>query len=1051
MRFGLLGPVEVSGEDGRLVAVGGPRVRSLLALLALNAGRIVTVEALVDGLYGALPPADAANALQSQVSRLRRALTGVRVEYTPAGYRLAVDPESVDVHRFTRLATAGREAHDPERARDLLGEALALWRGPALADLADAPFARGQAARLEELRLAAAEDHAEARLSLGEFREAVPELRELVAANPLRERARGLLMRSLYASGRQAEALADFEEIRTLLADELGTDPSPGLAAVHLAILRGDPAAPETRAENARAGEAEGSRLPAPVSSFVGRAEELERVGRLLADGRLVTLLGPGGAGKTRLAVEAAGRYGGEARFVDLAAIVAGGEVPSATLSALGVRESRVLDATPGQADPVTRLTEALAGRRMLLVFDNCEHVLDDAARLVRGLLGACPGLRVLATSREALAITGEVVCPLAPLPLPEGPVPAEEAARYPGVRLFAERAAAVRPGFEVSDDLAAVLEICRSLDGLPLAIELAAARLRTLSAGEVAARLGGDDRFRLLSRGDRTAAPRHQTLRAVVEWSWDLLAEPERTLARRLTVFTGGATAEAAATVSGLHPDDTADLLADLAEKSLVERVGGRYRMLDTIRAFCAERLAESGEEDRMRRAHLDYFLALAERADPHLRADEQVEWLDRLTAEHGNMHAALRWSIGHAPRPGLRLVALLSWYWWMRGQRGEGSPLAAELVAAVGPEPPGGLEEEYALCLLNVLYGQSGEDERRRTIDRVNAIMVGLSRAPRLPFTTILWALASGPPSDVEVRDVQGRFGDDDWSRGLEPLGAGMVAYIRGDLATADRELRVALERFGAMGDRWGMGQALDTLATLAAWRGDHDESISLLSRALDLVTELDSVEDMATLLCRRGEFLARTGDLEAARADFERGGRLARQMGITAYQALATSGLGDVDRLRGDLEGARRRYQEALDQVSALWFMGNEPRTKALVGLGRLAVAEGAPERARELFGQAVEGAMAYRFLPIVSMAVEGFADAALAEGDGELAARLLGAAVAVRGGTVAGDPDVARTAAEAGRLVGKGRYASAYRSGTALSQEEVLALIGASTTT
>ncbi|WP_207928920.1 BTAD domain-containing putative transcriptional regulator [Actinomadura sp. 6K520] len=577
MRFGVLGPVEVRA-GGVAVPVGGPGVRALLAMLLLDAGRTVPAERLIDGMYGEEPPDGAANALQSRVSRLRRALGDADlVEGRPAGYRIVADPDAVDAHRFRRLAADGRRAMADDafpRAAGLFDEALGLWRGPALADVR-APFAAAQAARLEEERASVVEDRGEAALRGGDAGAVVPVLRGLVDAQPLRERARALLMRALHACGRQAEALAVFEEGRRILAEELGADPSPELAGAHVAILRGEARGPRVR-------------LPAPLTSFVGRAEELRLVGGMLAAGRLVTLLGPGGAGKTRLAVEAARRAGGEVCFVDLAPVDAD-EVPQALLGALGLRAAGMRPVPGGPAGTEERLITALDGRPTLLVLDNCEHVVAAVAGLTHRLLVACPELRVLATSREALGITGEALRPVPPLePPPEG-APDGEAAAYPAVRLFLDRAAAVRPGFVLEGD--AVARICRALDGLPLAIELAAARLRSLPVEQVAARL--DDRFRLLSRGDRTAAPRHRTLRAVVEWSWGLLDAEEQILARRLTVFTGGFTLEAATGVCDLG--DTDELVAGLADKSLLQADGSRYRMLDTVRAFCAERLGKA------------------------------------------------------------------------------------------------------------------------------------------------------------------------------------------------------------------------------------------------------------------------------------------------------------------------------------------------------------------------------------------------------------------------------------------------------------------------
>ncbi|MFD5544147.1 BTAD domain-containing putative transcriptional regulator, partial [Streptomyces sp. NPDC127079] len=646
MRFGILGPLDLRTDDGTPLDPGGPRPRALLALLLLDAGRAVSTRRLIDGLYGAEPPAGAANALQSQISRLRRRLAPhAEIEAGATGYRLVTPRDSVDAHRFEELSAAGRAAlaaGDHTRAAARLREALALWRGPALPDL---PDAGAEAARLEELRLAAVQDRIEAELALGGGAELVPELRALLAGRPLSERLYGQLMRALHASGRPAEALTVFEEARRALADELGADPSPELAELHLELLRGT--GPER------------PRLPVQLTRFVGREPELTRIAALLADARLITLTGPGGAGKTRLAIEAA-QHHPAACLVELAPLTDGARIPYAVLAALGVREGL---RTPA-ADTTDRLLAALEDRELLLVLDNCEHLVAQAAEVVSLLLAVCPGVRVLATSRESLGITGEILVPVPPLP-PE-----------PAVRLFLDRARAVRPGF---DGHARVPGICAALDGLPLAIELAAARLRTLTPDELADRL--DDRFRLLSRGDRAKAPRHRTLRAVVEWSWDLLDEEERELARRLTVFSGGATLAAVEAVCGLpYPED---VLASLVEKSFVEVSEGRYRMLETIRAFAAEEPRDLGD------AHAAYFLRLAEEAEPHLRGGGQLRWLARLAAEHGNLDAALGHLVRHDTDGALRLMGPLSWFWRLRGLHGERVATARALLAGGGGTP--------------------------------------------------------------------------------------------------------------------------------------------------------------------------------------------------------------------------------------------------------------------------------------------------------------------------------------------------------------------------
>ncbi|WP_055590962.1 BTAD domain-containing putative transcriptional regulator [Streptacidiphilus griseoplanus] len=1053
MFFGILGPTEVRGPDGTALAVGGPRVRALLAQLLLAPGRLVTAEALIDGLYGEEPPGGAANALQSQVSRLRRGLraadgAGSLVESHPAGYRLAVDPEDVDAHRFERLVREGQEALTAGHhagAAALLRSALELWRGPALADLRDSPFAGAPAAGLEELRVAAVADRIEAELALGEHHSLIPELQQLVTAHPLRERLRGQLMRALYGCGRQAEALGVYDEARRILAEELGADPSAELTAVQLAVLRAEPSLTPAPRSGTRPG------LPAPLTSFVGREEELTRIADLLGAARLVTLTGPGGAGKTRLALEACGREQGDVCFVELAPLSGGSAVPQAVAAALGVRET-VLPSAPEAGgrtvDLTTRLVAALSGRRTLLVLDNCEHLVSDVARLAHRLLAACPGLRVLATSREALGITGETLCPVPRLGLPPAGAPAAAVLDSPAVRLLADRAAAVRPGFRLDAAHAAeVLRICTALDGLPLAIELAAARLRALTVAEVAARL--DDRFRLLSRGDRTAAPRHQTLRAVVEWSWELLSAAEQMLARRLTVFAGGLTLETAAAVCGLPGGEVEELLADLVDKSLVEQAGGRFRMLDTIRAFCAERLADAGEEEELRRAHADCFLGLAVAAEPRLRCSEQLEWLARLDAEHGNLQAALNWSVQAEPETALRLLAALSWYWWLRGLRREAAGPAAALLLSVGTEPPAGLEEEYALCLL----ASAGLGEAPRPVrERVATLLLErMDGPPRQPTTLVIWALSAGPPDvrDQPVRSAEHLFDlTDPWSRGLAGVGTGFPLLFGGDTEGAEPLFRQALTDFRSVGDRWGVINVLDQLAMVAGWRGEWDASLALMDEAVELSRQLGAVEDHADMLCRRAEALLRSGDHDAARTDFGRAAEAARRAGSASRQADARHGLGELARLGGDPQEARRLLEPALAACSEPGFGTAFVRSRLQAALGRVAEAEGDAAGARSRHAAALAAALEHPNLVLAAVAVEGMAGVALLEGDGERAAALLGAATVLRGAAVAGDPDVARVAAGAERLLGAEGFAAAYAGGAALDRAAALALAGPS---
>ncbi|MEU7896984.1 BTAD domain-containing putative transcriptional regulator [Nonomuraea sp. NPDC049152] len=1027
MRFGILGPVEARRADGGAITVGGTRLRALLALLVVDAGRIVPTERLIEGLYGEQAVTGETNALQSQISRLRRNLD-TPIEFHPAGYRLAVDVEEVDAHRFERLLREGRATEPAAQRSALLAEALRLWRGPALSDVRDAPFAPAQAARLEELRVDVTEDRVEADLELGRHRELVAELQELVEAHPVRERLRGQLIRAMYASGRQAEALAAFEDARRTLADELGVDPSPELREIHLAALRGElyaPAAgrpsPTAVPDERDARSALPAALPAQLTSFVGREDDLAGVGVLLERARLVTLTGPGGAGKTRLAIEAAATVCGEVGFIELGALAEGGDVAQAVLTRLGLRVGQ------DQPDPADRLVSALAGRPMLLVLDNCEHVVEAAAGLAYRLLSACPDLRVLATSREALGITGERIWQVPPLP---GTL---------AVHLFEDRAAAVRPWFAVDEgNLADVQRICAALDGLPLAIELAAARLRSLSVAEVAARLDGG--LGLLSRGSRTAEPRHRTLRAVVEWSWGLLDEEEQEVARRLTVFADGARLEAAERVCGTR--DAVELLTGLADKSLVEVVGDRYRMLQTIRAFCAERLDESGEVAAYRRAHAEYFLGVLREAAPHLLRADQLEWAAMLDPEHDNLLAALGWATRHDPAMALRIFADLSTYWWLRGRRGVGVRPARALLAAVGPRPPEGLEPEYVICVASAASG----GEHLEVAQKLMRAMDLVAERPQLSF---FWGSFAGPSAEdgfLEVMMDRVQASGDAWVRGLHHVGKGFLCHLmESDVEGTEREFSLALDYFRSLGERLGSAMALSELVKVAAWRGERERFTELIEEALRLVGELGAQEDIADLLCQRGEGELLLGDLDGAEADYLRAVDLARRVGALEGTTRASCGLAEVARLRGDLDGARRRYEEVRARETSGSFGESLTDVHIGVALGRIAAASGDVDLAAARHEEAFVAALRVQSMPVLALAVEGLAGVAGLRGDHERAATLLGVGSGLRGMSLAGDPDVAHVRDRARAALGEQAFAEAYARGAALSREDVAGLL------
>ncbi|TXK39453.1 BTAD domain-containing putative transcriptional regulator [Nonomuraea sp. C10] len=1065
MRFRVLGPLEVRRAAGEPVSVPGRRPRALLVMLLLGAGRPVAVQDLIDGQYGADPPAGAANAVQAQVSRLRRVLEPGLIGFTGAGYRLDVDPDDVDVHRFERLVRQGRraaEAGDPPLAASLLREGLALWREPPLADL---PSAVAAATRLEDLRVSAAEDLAEAELGLPGG-PSVGELRRLVAAHPLRERLRALLVRALAAQGRQAEALGAFEEGRRLLADELGVDPSGELAAAHLAVLRGPESAPPA-----------GGGLPARLTSFVGRERELHRLAALRGS-RLVTVVGSGGTGKTRLAVEAASRDPLPAFFADLSTLPAFpsagstpsvGEVARVVLWALGAREGGLR--APGGGDPVRRLVAALAGRPALLVLDNCEHVVEAAAELVRALLDECPDLRILATGREALGITGEARLDLAPLGLPpREDSPVRDALRYPAVRLFAERAAAVRSGFAVDEgNVADVVRVCAALDGIPLAIELAAARLRAFGVREVARRLAEDGRFLALDRGERGAVGRHRTLRAAVEWSWSLLTPDERAVAARFSVFTGGAALEA---VLGVCGPDAADALEGLVDKSLVLFDGDRYRMLETIREFCAGRLDRAGERERVRERHAGWFEGMAREADPWLRRGEQIGRLRLLSADHGNLMAALTWAVRHDRPLALRLVSALATYWWLSGRQSQ----AASPAAALLDGPVEGLEEEYVLCVVHAapLAG-------REHWARAEAYIRGFRRPLRNPFTAALWGMTVGPFASG-VRPADDRvLGSDPWSMALGRLGWALVRWLDGEPRAAERELEAVLALFRQVGERWGTAQALDALATIAGRRGEWARARELWREALELLDELGALEETADVLAHRAEAFLREGDPAQALAGYRRAEEAARRAG-REVPVPVSAGLAEVALLEGDLREARRLLEAALAASDGAVFGARHARVRVLLGLARLAEAGDAGALgAAAVSGEILAVARDVPLGTVLADAAEARAAAVLAgtrtrpsdtrtageSGAGEVDAGepvatpaepgagevdagwlvgvLLGAAVALRGAPVTGDRHAARTAAGGRALSGAEAFAEAYARGKAMSRQEALALL------
>ena len=699
LRIAILGSVEPR-INGDVVSVPAGKQRALLTLLAVQAPQPLSAESAAEALWPRAAPLEAMRSLQVTVSRLRRSLAaaGAVVETVASGYRLAVEDDAIDARRFETLigeARAARVAGDPAAARRLLDAALGLWRGPALADVGFESFAQAEIARLEELRVAAVEERIDVRLSQGEHALVVAELEQLSAEHPSRERLVGLLMLAQYRCGRQTDALAVYTRSRLRLDEELGLEPSPELQRLQEAILRhdpslGEPSATGTDPVGPRAPPAREAAPPVPATRLIGRERERQEVVDLICadDTRLVTLVGPGGVGKTRLALELAGaampRFDDGAAWVELGATARAEDVPGTIARALSVTP------LPGET-PEEALLRLLEAKQLLLVIDNFEHVLE-AAPLVARLLARCAHLTVLATSREALDLGAEHVYPVAPLALPSSGEQLTAAAveASPAGELFLAAAKRHDRNLRVDDVSArAIAEICTRLDGLPLAIELAAARAGLLSLESLAARL--DRALATLTGGPRDAPARQRTLRATIDWSYRLLDSREQAAFARFAVFAGGATLEDAEAIT----DADLDTLEGLARKHLLVRSRGpsgeaRLLMLETVREYARELLDALDEETPTRSRHCRRYLELATRAERHLFTHTEPEWLTLLEPEIDNLRAAFDWALGHEPQLALRLAGVLGKYWEVARRAHDGVRWLRAALDAAGSDAP-------------------------------------------------------------------------------------------------------------------------------------------------------------------------------------------------------------------------------------------------------------------------------------------------------------------------------------------------------------------------
>ena len=999
MELRVLGPFEAVGDDGRSLDVGGLRPQALLVALALAGGHPVAADQLLDQVWPGEKLPDR-NRLQVQVSRLRRALGDDRISSRGGGYALEIPASALDAARFEQLVAQGRAAlqrQDPAGAAGRLRQALGLWRGPPLAEFADTGFAPAVIIRLEEARLAATEDRIEADLLLGLHGELAGETDALVRAHPLRERLWGQLIVALYRSGRQGDALAAYQRARAVLADELGVDPGPELRRLESAVLSQDPALDAPATGYPAPGRERPGNLPAAPGALVGRRAELEAVASLMQASRVVTVVGPGGVGKTRLAIEVARSRLGSFRhgvwLIELAPVSEDTGVAGTVAATLEVPPGT---GPGGPGGTLERLGEFLSTRQALLVLDNCEHVVAGAAQAVHYLLARCPELRVLATSREGLAVAGESQWPLPPLAVDEA------------AELFLERARAIAPGFQAGGTaMSEVREICARLDGMPLAIELAAARMRALAPGDVLARLS--DRFRLLTTGSRTAPPRHQTLRAVIDWSYDLLFDEERRVFERMAVFAGECTLPAAERVCAgdtVRRDDVADLLARLADRSLVmatqTRQGVRFRVLQTLAEYGRERLAARGDEAAARARHAGWITSFVDVTD----GERGAAWFAAVSRSLDDIRRAMESALAAGDAgTSLTIAFALGWFWGGGGVIDDcWRWLTASLALARAPTA----RSVRALAMAEHLALAQGRDQALAFGEEA----VGTGRAVGDPSALAFAALIHGSAlcgffgqrdRAVRLLDEAGALlqsGGGDWGAATGALSRGVAALAHADLDRAWPLLHHAADRFAEMGNARARAAALRHLADLAVMRGRYDDATAALHEALSGLSTDDvaGITSMAQLGCLH-EVLGRPDEADRWHA---RALAAAGNQHHLPLLAFARNAEGLTLRRRGRLGEAERCHRRALDECREHGIPAGLALARASLGylaeLRHDGVAAGQHHRA------SLDAACGVADLQAQALALEGLAGVASLRSDAGATGTLLGAAAALRQGNV-----------------------------------------------
>jgi predicted ATPase/DNA-binding SARP family transcriptional activator len=1031
------------------------KAKSLVKLLALAPERRVHRERATELLWPERPPEAAANNFHQALYVARRALEAAGAEAAAVlplrDDVLALFPGGrvdVDADVFEAAVAHARESGEPSDYR----AALTLYGGELLSEDRYEAWAASRRDAVREAHLGLLLEFSARLTADGDIAAAIEALEQVVVVDPLHEAAHRALMRMFAAAGRRQQALGQYHRLREALRRELEAEPDPQTARLYRALLRGEvdvePPEQESRDRGARpplARPPERARhnLPVALTSFIGRDHEMHEVARLLGGHRMVTLTGAGGSGKTRLGVEAATARVRECRdgvwLVELAGLSDPGLVADATATALGLTLPYRLPALEG-------LGAQLGEWRTLLVLDNCEHLIGACAVLAEHLLGACPGLRILVTSREPLRVPGEVTwrVPSLALPTRSGSVEPTELAGYESIRLFCERASDVAAGFALSEDNAgAVAEICLRLDGMPLALELAAARVGALSPAQIAERLG--DCLAVLTAGRRSALDRQQTLRATLSWSHELLTIVERVLFRRLAVFAGGFALEAAEQVTAGEGLQVADLLGRLVDKSLVvsEEDAGRYRyrLLEPVRQFARERLVAAGEAATVEARHLALYLSLAQAADPERAAAGPIVEVDRLVVDHDNLRAALAWALRHEPKQALAL-AVHMWPMWMAGSHfQEGSRwLEAALVAAPAPT---GLRAEAlrAACGLRFRLGRADRlnelgaervaifrtlGDRGATAHALDEVGVYEYMACRYDRAERLYAESRARGEDLDDCKVLAAVRHSE----------GVLAQCRGDFADAREALLESLTRLGELPagdhDRFfrvhtvglfvapggpggvprmyfeetaqffrrvdaahAVGYVLAGLGDVARAQGLHEPARERLADSLAHFREAHDAMGTAFALNRLGSLAGASGQHELGREWLEEALALRRELGDRRAVGMTLGNLGVLTARAGELERGRSLVGEALalfeETDDAPGQMGMR------LNLGNLAADAGEPEAAREQLEMSREMAEQQRLLRCAGWATLTLAELAIADGDAERAARLLDAAL------------------------------------------------------